>query len=140
MAGVPQKPRRSRACLWGCVGALAAVVVIVVVVVVLVVALAGSDGSPENPPSADVRVTSCGVDAATRLPSAGLEIHNHSSKTSTYGVTVEFRAPNGTRLSEGAALSLTVAPGQEVTTTAAGKDQVTQKVTCKVTKVNRIAG
>ncbi|MFC8667807.1 hypothetical protein [Streptomyces sp. NPDC057199] len=118
-------------------------VVVIVVVVVLVIVLAGSienPGNPENPPSADVRVTSCAVDAATRLPSAGLEIHNHSSKTSTYGVTVEFRAPNGTRVSEGAALSLTVASGQKVTTTAAGKDQVTQKVTCKVTKVNRIAG
>ena len=139
MAGVPQKPRRSRACLWGCVGALAAVVVIIVVVVVLVIAPAGTNESPGNPPSADVRITSCTVDAATRLPSAGLEIRNHSSKTSTYGVTVEFRAPNGTRLSEGAALSLTVASGQKVTATAGGQDQVAQKVTCKVTKVNRIA-
>ncbi|MEU9960463.1 hypothetical protein [Streptomyces sp. NPDC050982] len=115
-------------------------VVVVVVVVVLVIALAGSIDNPENPPSADVRVTSCTVDAATRLPAAGLEIHNHSSKTSTYGVTVEFRAPDGTRVSEGAALSLTVASGRKVTTTAVGKDQVAQKVTCKVTKVNRIAG
>ncbi|TLS42389.1 hypothetical protein FE633_30860 [Streptomyces montanus] len=112
---------------------------VVIVVIVLVMALGGTGENPRNPPSADVKITSCTVDATTRLPSAGLEIHNHSSKASTYGVTVEFKAPNGTRLSEGAALSLTVESGQRVKTSAVGKDQVTQKVTCKVTKVNRIA-
>lgn len=45
-----------------------------------------------------------------------------------------------TRLSEGGALSLTVAPGRTVTTTAGGQDHVTRKVTCKVAKVNRIVG
>lgn len=133
----PQKKSRGRACLWGCLGALAAVVVIVVIVVVIAV---GTSNSPSHPPSADVKVTSCAVDAVTRVPKAGLEIHNRTSKASTYGVTVEFDAPNGTRVSEGAALSLTVASGQTVKTTAGGSDQVTQKVTCKVTKVNRIVG
>ncbi|MCI3269656.1 hypothetical protein [Streptomyces cylindrosporus] len=106
----------------------------------MVVIAVGTSTSPSHPPSVDVKITSCAVDSATRLPTARLEIHNHTSKASTYGVTVEFDEPNGTRLSEGAALSLTVAAGQTVKTTAGGSDQVTQKVTCKVTKVNRIAG
>ncbi|MGW3423784.1 hypothetical protein [Streptomyces phaeochromogenes] len=50
-------------------------------------------------------------------------------------------ASRPTRPSEGGgALSLTVAPGQTVTTTAGGQDQVARKVTCKVAKVTRIAG
>ncbi|WP_420311734.1 hypothetical protein ACOB87_28330 [Streptomyces sp. YS-B37] len=113
----------------------------VVVIVVIVVAVAiGTSKSPNHSPSADVKITSCAVDPTTQLPLARVEIHNHSSKASTYSVTVEFDARNGTRLAEGAALSLTVAPGQTVKTSAGGLDQVTQKVTCKVTKVNRIAG
>ncbi|MFJ7073270.1 hypothetical protein [Streptomyces sp. NPDC098781] len=107
--------------------------------IVVVVAVGRSD-DPGHPPSADVRITSCGVDSSTRLPSAGLEIHNHSSKASTYGISVEFVARNGTRVSEGTALSLTVAAGQTVKTSAGGVDQVTQRVTCKVTDVNRMAG
>ena len=123
--------------MWGCLGALAAVVVIVVIVVAITL---GTSNSPSHPPSADVKITSCTVESATRLPSAGLEIHNHTSKASTYGVTVEFDDANGTRVAEGAALSLTVASGQTVKTSASGSDQVTQKATCKVTKVNRFAG
>jgi hypothetical protein len=58
--------------------------VVIIVVVVLVIALGTSNG-PSHPPLADVKITSCAVDATTRLPSAGLEIHNHTSKASTYG-------------------------------------------------------
>jgi len=136
--GEPQKMRPGRGCLWGCAGALAAVVIIVAVVVVI--GLGGTFKDPKNPPSADVKVTSCTVDPATRFPSAGLEIHNRSSKASTYSVSVEFITPTGTRVAEGAALSLTVASGQRVKTSALGLNQVTQKVMCKVTKVNRFVG
>ncbi|MFE6172168.1 hypothetical protein [Streptomyces sp. NPDC056464] len=112
----------------------------VVIVVIVVVVAVGESDDPSHPPSADVKITSCSVDSSTRLPSAGLEIHNHSSKASTYGISVEFVDPKGTRVSEGAGLSLTVAPGQTVRTSAGGTDQVTQKVTCRVTDVNRMAG
>ncbi|MFE9764332.1 hypothetical protein ACFYPC_07330 [Streptomyces sp. NPDC005808] len=119
-------------------------VVVVIVVVVLVIGLGDAVNDPKdppaNPPSADVKVTSCTVDPVTRFPSAGLEIRNRSSKASTYSVSVEFTASNGTRLAEGATLSLTVAPDQKVKTSVLGLDQVTQKVACKVTKVIRFAG
>ncbi len=136
-AGPPQGKQRSRGRIWGCVGALAAVVVIVVIVVVLVVVAANDD--TDHPPSDDVRITSCTVDSATRQATARVEIHNHSSKASTYGVSVEFVAANGTRVSEGGTLSSTVAPGQTVRTEVGGVDRVAQKVTCKVTDVTRVA-
>ncbi|MEV6107253.1 hypothetical protein AB0M28_21460 [Streptomyces sp. NPDC051940] len=116
---------------------------IAVVVVVLAVGLGEWAEDPEkkeHPPSADVKITSCTVDPATRWPSAGLEIRNHSSEASTYFVTVEFTVPDGTRLSEGVTGSLTVAPGQTVRTSVIGPDEVPENVACKVVDVDRYAG
>jgi len=66
---------------------------VVVIVVIVVVIAVGTSNSPSHSPSADVKITSCAVDSTTRLPTARVEIHNHTSKASTYGVTVEFDAP-----------------------------------------------
>ncbi|MFJ4362980.1 hypothetical protein ACIP4S_02300 [Streptomyces chartreusis] len=114
-----------------------AVVVIVVIVVVLVVVAANDD--TDHPPADDVKVTSCTVNSATQQATARVEIHNHSSKSSTYAFTVEFVTANGTRVSEGGTVSSTVAPGQTVRTEVGGVDRVTQKVTCKVADVTRLA-
>ncbi|MFC8245701.1 hypothetical protein [Streptomyces chartreusis] len=112
---------------------------VVVIVVILVVVIVAANDDPDHPPADDVKVTSCTVDSATRQATARVEIHNHSSKASTYAVTVEFVTANGTRVSEGGTLSSTVAPGQTVRTEVGGADRVTQKVTCKVTDVTRVA-
>lgn len=112
---------------------------VVVIVVILVVVIVAANDDPDHRPADDVKVTSCTVDSATRQATAGVEIHNHSSKASTYAVTVEFVTANGTRVSEGGTLSSTVAPGQTVRTEVGGADRVTQKVTCKVTDVTRVA-
>ncbi|MFC1431405.1 hypothetical protein ACEZDB_12200 [Streptacidiphilus sp. N1-3] len=142
----PQKKRRfGKGCLFGCLGA---VVAIVAIIVVLAVVLAGSSSKTDvpsvtnkaHPPADDVRITSCDVDSTTSLPTAKLLITNKSSKTSTYLVTVEFDKADGTRVSEGATGSTSVASGQKVETSAGGPDQVTGTITCKVTDVTRLAG
>lgn len=135
-AGPPQGKERSRACLWGCVGALAFVVAIAVILVVVIVVV---NNDTDHPPADDVKVTSCTVNSATQQATARVEIHNHSSKASTYAITIEFVAASGTRVSEGGTGSSTVAPGQTVRTEVGGVDRVTQKVTCKVTDVTRVA-
>ncbi|MEU9146596.1 hypothetical protein [Streptomyces sp. NPDC048349] len=94
---------------------------------------------PDPGPAGDVRITSCGVDPTTHWPSAKLTITNRSSKTSTYLVGVEFLGASGVRLAEGAALSNDLAPGQRAEATAGALDQVRERVTCRVTKVNRFA-
>lgn len=135
-AGPPPGKQRSRACFWGCVGALAFVVAIAVILVVVIVVV---NNDTDHPPADDVKVTSCTVNSATQQATARVEIHNHSSKASTYAITVEFVAASGTRVSEGGTLSSTVAPGQTVRTDVGGADRVTQKVTCKVADVTRVA-
>ncbi|WP_143686956.1 hypothetical protein [Streptomyces sp. TLI_171] len=128
---------------------------LIVIIVIVVVAVSGSDKktptSPTStgsgvqstggahPPEADVSISSCAVDPTTSFPSAQLEITNHSSKASDYSIAVEFVDANGTRVAEGAALETHVAPGQKVVDTAGGTAQVSGKVTCKVTSVNRIS-
>ncbi|MGP9019763.1 hypothetical protein ACT1U9_15370 [Streptomyces sp. BR1] len=125
------------------------------IIVVMVLAVGGSSKkTPTNPtstssgvqstggahpPEADVLITSCDVDPATSIPSAKLEIINHSSKSSDYSIAVEFVDVNGTRVAEGAALEAHVAPGEKVEDAAGGTAQVSGKITCKVTSVNRIS-
>ncbi|AUG78647.1 hypothetical protein CFP65_3867 [Kitasatospora sp. MMS16-BH015] len=148
----PPKRRFGRGVLVGC---LSAVVLLVVLIVVIVLAVGGSSKksptSPSStgsgvqstggahPPEADVTVTSCDVDPTTSIPSAKLEIVNHSSKSSDYSISVEFVDANGTRVAEGAALQNHLGPGQKAEDTAGGTAQVSGKVTCRVTSVNRIS-
>ena len=141
----PKKRRFGKGCLFGCLGA---VVAIVVIVVVLVVVLSGSSSKTNvptvtntaHPPTNDVRITSCDLDSTGTYPLAKLLITNNSSKTSNYIVSVEFDKADGTRVSEGATGSTSVAPGQKVETSAGGSDQVSGQITSKVTDVTRFAG
>ncbi|MEU7028278.1 FxLYD domain-containing protein [Streptomyces sp. NPDC046275] len=122
--------------------------------VIAVVALDG-DGddervpAPTNPPGrsqqeergarGDVRITACTVDPVTKWPSAELAITNRSSKPSNYVVQVEFVDASGKRLSEAYASTNGLRPGQEAAVTAQSLDQVSVKVTCRVTDVTRYA-
>lgn len=95
---------------------------------------------PDRGPVHDVKIDSCGVDPATRWPSAGLTITNSGEGTSTYIASVEFLGPTGTRLAEGAGISNSLAPGQRAEVQAAALAQLTEdEITCKVIKVDRIA-
>ncbi|MGW1776429.1 hypothetical protein [Streptomyces sp. NPDC002104] len=91
-------------------------------------------------PVGDVRIDSCGVDPATRWPSAGLTVTNSGGRTITYLVSIEFLGPTGIRLAEGAGISNGLAPGQRAEVKAAALARLTEdEITCKVIKVDLIA-
>ncbi|MFF0223211.1 hypothetical protein [Streptomyces sp. NPDC004629] len=90
--------------------------------------------------SADVTIDSCAVDAATKIPKAELTVTNHGSDTATYTVQLEFVDGGGTRMAEGAAIVNSLAANQQAKATADGTAQVTSDVTCKLAKVQRLAG
>ncbi len=129
--GPPQKRRRGRGCLWGCVGALAAVAVIVIVV--LVVASGGKDESTTPAPSATP--TAKRKQGQTQEPSsersdlisfklddrsqAGITdiwlvwtIKNSSSEKSNYSWDWEAVDAGGTRVEDGSEMETNVQPGQ----------------------------
>ncbi|WP_137989178.1 FxLYD domain-containing protein [Streptomyces vilmorinianum] len=87
----------------------------------------------------DVKITACEVDPVTKWPSAELLITNRSSKASNYIVNVEFVDASNKRLSEAVAASNGVAPGQQSKVTAQGLDQITARITCRITDVTRYA-
>lgn len=145
------KSRFGRGCLLG--GCLGALLVVGAVIGIVVAVGNGSDkpsspvssGAPltgsnntDHPPAGDVTVAGCEINDA-KFPVAHLEIRNNSSKASTYFVTVEFTDPAGTRLGEGVTSSSAVAPGQLVKTDTSAIVEVTGKVTCRVTRVDRVA-
>ncbi|MFI9106063.1 hypothetical protein ACIGXA_36725 [Streptomyces fildesensis] len=138
------KSRFGRGCVFGCLGAVVGVVALVVVLILVFAGTSSKTDIPsvtnsDHPPADDVRITACEVDSSAGIPTAKLEITNHSSKRSSYIITVEFDKPDGTRVSEGATGSTSVASGQKVQTSAAGLGQVSGTITCKVTNVNRFA-
>lgn len=139
------------------------VIVLIVVVVVAVFAAAGGDDEPDRTPTSsatqptagemtaspqpqgesgprgDVKITACEVDPVTKWADAKLLITNRSSKAGNYIVQVEFVDASGRRLSEATAVTSNVAPGQQSEVTAQGLEQITTKVTCRITDVARFA-
>ncbi|MGW3951918.1 hypothetical protein ACWEKM_13465 [Streptomyces sp. NPDC004752] len=99
-------------------------------------ATVGKDAST----SADVTIDSCTVDAVTKIPKAELTVTNHGSDTATYTIRLEFVDGGGTRVAEGAAISNSLAANQQAKETANGTAQVTSDITCKLAKVQRLAG
>ncbi|MFJ3860470.1 FxLYD domain-containing protein [Streptomyces sp. NPDC090085] len=153
----PRKGSAGKIIGFSCLGAI--VMVVVLVIVGLLVGGRG-DGRPERrPPSVpasqsavpsgqpreesgprgDVKITACEVDSFTKWPHAKLLVTNRSSKASNYTVQVEFVDAGGKRLSEAFAVTNGVAPGQQSAVTAQSLDQVTAKVTCRITEVDRYA-
>ncbi|MEU4356076.1 FxLYD domain-containing protein [Streptomyces virginiae] len=98
-----------------------------------------SKPAPPAGAEADVEITDCEVDSATKWAKADLTITNRSSKKSNYMISVEFVNKAGTRVGEAIAATNNLAPGQAAEETAQGLDQITDKITCKVTKVTRYA-
>ncbi|WP_354643556.1 hypothetical protein [Kitasatospora camelliae] len=130
------KSRFGRGCLVGC---LISALVVVIVVVVVVLVVVNRDDNTDHPPAEDVSITSCAVDATTGFPQARLRIVNHSSKSSTYLIGVEFVNAAGTRISESAATTAALAPNQTAEATAGSLDRASGAITCRLTTVQRFA-
>ncbi|MFD3940653.1 hypothetical protein ACFWSF_37505 [Streptomyces sp. NPDC058611] len=96
--------------------------------------------SSDRGPVEDVKITSCAVDPATGRPSAALTITNSGDRTRTFLIGVEFLAPDGSRLAEGAAVSNDLAPGQRANVTAADLVQLKDEIRCDVLKVTVLPG
>ncbi|MBT2428208.1 ATP-binding cassette domain-containing protein [Streptomyces sp. ISL-112] len=162
-AAQPPPPRRSgRGKIVGC-SCLGALVLVIALIVAIMASSGGDDDEPdrsptgpapssatretptseepqqESGPRGDVKVTACEVDPSTSWAQADLLITNRSSKASNYVVQVEFVDASGTRLGEASAAASNVAPEQKVNTKAQGLDQITTKVTCRITDVTRYA-
>lgn len=82
---------------------------------------------------ADVTIDSCAVDAVTKIPKAELTVTNHGRDTATCTIQLEIVDGGGTRVAEGAAI-------EQAKETADGTAQATSDVTCKLGKVQRLAG
>ncbi|MFD3327439.1 hypothetical protein [Streptomyces sp. NPDC058701] len=96
--------------------------------------------SSDRGPVEDVTITSCAVDPATGWPSAALTLTNSGDRTRTFLVGVEFLAPDGVRLAEGAAVSNDLAPGRRAHVTAAALVQLKGAIRCEVLKVAVLPG
>jgi hypothetical protein len=98
---------------------------------------AGGGGSS---PSKDVTIVSCTT--VNGQPTAKVRIVNHSSKTSSYIVTVEFNSSNGDvqiHSSISSSSTSNVKPGESVEQTATVSKSVSGAFTCKVSNVSRWA-
>lgn len=91
-------------------------------------------------PVKDVKITSCAVDPATGWPTAALTVTNSGDRTRSFLVGVEFLAPDGVRLAEGAAVSNDLGPGRRANVTAAALVQVKEAIRCAVLKVTVLPG
>lgn len=91
-------------------------------------------------PSKDVTIVSCTT--MNGQPTAKVRIVNHSSKTSSYIVTVAFESSNSDvhiHSSISSSSTSNVAPGESVEQTAVVSKSVSGTFTCKVSNVSRWA-
>jgi len=119
----------------------AGVVVIVLVVIVVMAVNAARSSSPAHPAAADVGSVTCGRADDAGVWQATVRVTNHSSKISTYVMTIEWDDALGTRLASSPESFDAVAPGRSAT------DDVTTEApaaggtpaTCKAANVTRVA-
>lgn len=90
---------------------------------------------PEAEATNDVRVTSCKQDALT--PQVGLEVTNSTSKAYRYAVTVTIENAAG-KSTDAYFVRGRMKPGQVVSETVPGTNQVSGKITCQVSKAKRL--
>lgn len=125
-----ERPQRGGGALRTLV-ALLVVAVIVAVVLVAVLRNTSSD-SAKN----DVKVTTCAASAGGK-PKATGTILNHSSKTSTYVIRLEFTDPQGNTVSEGVAPVANVGANKAATWRLTGARSTKGSVRCEITGVTR---
>ncbi|MEV7416339.1 FxLYD domain-containing protein [Streptomyces sp. NPDC089919] len=144
----PPRRRRTLVVVLAVIGGLA--VLFVVALIALFAVVGDDDPAPAKTPSGrpqdtvpgprgDVQITSCKVNGSTDWAEADLLITNRSSKTSNYWVQVEFVDASNTRLGDATTVVNDLASGQRAKATAQGFDQITAKITCRITDVTRFA-
>lgn len=90
----------------------------------------------EHPPQDDVSTDfSCTTDSSGNMQASG-QITNHSSKASSYTITVSFRK-NGAEVGTGGDLLSSVDAGASATWTANSLSSADGSFTCKITDVER---
>lgn len=123
---------------------------LVAIVVVIVISIAASSSSSDNnskpgkgsgthPAADDVTVKSCSK-TAIGTSEVGLEVVNHSTKTSNYLINITVLDPSGTRVGEANTALNNVAAGQTARDTAVGS--ITgdpPSISCTVADVTRLA-
>lgn len=85
----------------------------------------------------DVTITACRDDPGGGRPTADGTVVNHSSKASTYILTISFRDSSGNKVTDGGATLGKVEPGATAVFHATGVAGGKGPLTCKVTTVNR---
>jgi hypothetical protein len=100
-------------------------------------ALAAAGCTSSSSAAKDVTISGCNASPTGGRPTATGMIDNHSSKASTYAVTVSFYDSSGNRVSEGAATVGKVESGAVANFSAEGVASAKGPVTCKATSVVR---
>lgn len=95
------------------------------------------EGSKTNPATADVSVQQCNADQLGFVHASGT-IQNHSSKPSSYLITISFNDAQGNRIAEGNHAANVIQPGQSASFDAIGSAKAAP-AQCVVAKVTRLA-
>jgi hypothetical protein len=95
------------------------------------------DGCSSTKAAQDVTVTACQADAGGGRPTADGTIVNHSSKASTYAISVTFYDSSGNKVSQGGATVGKVEPAASAAFHAPGLADAKGPLSCKVSTVTR---
>ncbi len=106
-------------------------------IAVVAAALAGACSSAGSKAAQDVTVTTCTADPAGGKPKVSGQIHNNSSKASTYIIHVRFVDPSGNQVGDGVATVGRVETGGTATWTATGTQSAHGPLTCPLSGVTR---
>lgn len=85
----------------------------------------------------DVIVSGCDIDPVTGFLQAAVDVTNHSSERSNYGIDVTFEAPDGRQIDTGFASVTALEPGQSTTEQVVTFTAPEGEFTCRVADVTR---
>jgi hypothetical protein len=112
---------------------------LVVAVIIVVVAMVGGCTKAGSSAAKDVTVSACTADPGGGKPVARGEIHNTSSKASTYIIHVKFADSAGNGVGDGVATVGKVEAVGTATWNATGTQSARGPLTCSVASVTRTA-
>lgn len=123
--------------LWGYRYRMIALRRLCIPALVVVAVVAGAGCTSSSTAAKDVTISACTANPTGGRPTATGMIDNHSSKASTYAVTITFYDSSGNRVSQGAATVGKVEPSAVANFSAEGVSNAKGPVTCKATSVVR---
>jgi hypothetical protein len=100
----------------------------------------GASTGTVAPAAKDVSITACGRDAALGTGSARGVIRNTSGHRADYVVHIDFLDPAGAVVDSALHADSGLDAGAQATFTATGVGSYPDRVTCKITKVDRTLG